>query len=303
MPEPYYSFNRYLRERFGQRVPKIAIDAGFPCPNKDGTISTQGCIFCDTYGSGPITNMDKSLSIREQIQQAVAGREKQKFIAYYQAHSNTCAPVSVLRQRYNIIFQFKEVVGLFIGTRPDTINDDVYPLLEELHKKTYLTVELGLQSIHSKSLDFLTRNHNYHQFLETFHKLKERGIDVLVHLIVGIPGETEAEMLQSVHQMNRLKPAGVKFHMLHILKNTGLYNLYREKPFSLLKEDEYIRLIITLLEHLDPGIVVHRLTGDRDQRIFHAPLWAQQKNAVINRIRMRMLELNTRQGAKLNHTS
>jgi len=294
MPELYNSFNSYLKKRFKHRIRKIPINAGFTCPNKNGQISSQGCIFCDTYGSGPIKHFE--LSISQQITAFMENHPGFKYIAYYQAHTNTCAPVEELRRKYEIIFDFKDIVGLFIGTRPDAIAENVYPLLEELDKKTFLTVELGLQSIHSKSLEFLNRNHTYQQFLDTFTKLKTRGIAVVVHLIVGIPGETPAEMLSTIKEMNRLKPAGLKFHLMHVLKNTPLFDLYESGKIKLPEKNQYVDLIVGLLAHLDPAIVIHRLTGERDKEIFHAPSWALNKNEVIHAIRSKMLEKNIYQG-------
>jgi len=300
MKEPYNSFSSFLKKKFNrQKVKKIPINAGFPCPNKNGHISDKGCIFCDTYGSGPIKTFE--LSITEQINRFIGDRRDFKYIAYFQAHANTCAPVQELRKKYEIIFNFKDIVGLFIGTRPDAIEAEVYPLLEELNKKTYLTVELGLQSIHPKSLQFLNRNHTYQQFLDTFSKLKQRNIDVVVHLIVGIPGESPADMLQTVQEMNRIKPAGVKFHLMHVLKNTRLFEMYENSnSIKLPEEEEYVDLIIYLLEHLDPSIVIHRLTGERDKEIFHAPLWALDKNKVIHAIRSKMIAKNTSQGRRVD---
>lgn len=273
---------------------KIPINAGFTCPNKDGQISSQGCIFCDPYGSGPIKPFD--LSISQQIKTFMENHPGCKYIAYYQAHTNTCAPVVALRRKYEIPFDFKDIVGLFIGTRPDAIAQNVYPLLEELNKKTYLTVELGLQSIHNKSLRFLNRNHSYQQFLDTFEKLKKKGIDVVVHLIVGIPGETPADMLRTIKEMNRIKPAGLKLHLMHVLKNTPLFDMYEKGKIKLPEKNQYVDLIVHLLAHLDPAIVIHRLTGERDKEIFHAPLWALNKNEVIQAIRSKMLEKNIVQG-------
>ncbi|UCH95606.1 MAG: TIGR01212 family radical SAM protein [Candidatus Aminicenantes bacterium] len=299
MQKPYNSFNSFLKKKFNQETRKIPINAGFTCPNKDGRISSRGCIFCDTYGSGPIKQFD--LSISQQIKSFIEKHPGFKYIAYYQAHTNTCAPVDELRKKYEIIFDFKDIVGLFIGTRPDAISLHVYPLLEELNKKTYLTVELGLQSIHAQSLEFLNRNHTYGQFLDTFAELRKRSIDVVVHLIVGIPGESPADMLQTVKEMNRIKPAGVKLHLMHVLKNTPLFHMYEKETFKLLEKDEYVDLIVYLLEHLDPGIVIHRLTGERDKEIFHAPLWALDKNEVIQSIRSKMIQKNTFQGKLLNN--
>lgn len=293
----YNSFSSFLKAKFNQKIRKIPINAGFTCPNKDGTISSQGCIFCDTYGSGPIKHFE--LSISQQISTFIENHPGFKYIAYYQAHTNTCAPVEELRRRYDIALGFKDVLGLFIGTRPDTLADDVYPLLEELNEKTFLTVELGLQTIHSRSLEFLNRNHTYQQFTDTFAKLKKSGIDVVVHLIVGIPGETRTDMLQTIKEMNRLKPAGLKLHLMHVLKNTPLFHLYENGRIKLPGQSEYVDLVSHLLAYLDPSIVIHRLTGERDKEIFHAPTWALNKNEVLNAIRLKMMEKNIFQGKYL----
>lgn len=296
MPELYNSFSAYLKKRFKQKIRKIPINAGFTCPNKDGQISSQGCIFCDVYGSGPIKHFE--MSIPQQITTFMENHPGVKYLAYYQAHTNTCAAVEELRRKYEIIFDFEDIVGLFIGTRPDAIAENVYPLLEELNKRTFLTVELGLQSIHSKSLGFLNRNHTYQQFLDTFEKLKKRGIDVVVHLIVGIPGETHEDMLSTIKEMNRLKPAGLKLHLMHVLKNTPLFDMYESGKIKLPGKNQYVDLIVRLLAHLDPAIVIHRLTGERDKEIFHAPSWALNKNEVIHAIRAKMLEQNIYQGKR-----
>ncbi len=297
MIDLYYTFNTFLRQKFdNQKVRKIPINAGFSCPNKDGAISTAGCIFCDYYGSGPIKTF--SLPIEEQIKQFMRGHKGIKYLAYYQAHCNTHAALEILKQKYEIIFDFEDIVGLSIGTRPDSIAEDVYPLLEQLNRRTYLMVELGLQSTHRKSLAFLNRNHTYNQFLDCFQKLKGRGIDVVVHLIVGIPGETQRDMLGTVEEMNRLQPAGVKLHLFHVLKDTPLFDMYTRKEFTLLEKGEYIDAIVSILEHLSPEIVIHRLTGERDREIFAAPLWALDKMETIQAIRNRMMELGAYQGRK-----
>jgi len=295
MNELYYSFNTFLKGKFNnQKVRKIPINAGFSCPNKDGKLSDKGCIFCDKFGSGPVKTYN--LSIFEQIEQFIKNHHGVKYIAYYQAHTNTYAPYEELRRKFEIAFSFEDIVGIFIGTRPDSIRDEVYPFFEELKNRTYLSVELGLQSIHLKSLDFLNRNHSYKQFLDTFQKLKQMNVDVVVHLIVGIPGETKQDMLETVMEMNRLKPAGIKFHLMHVLKETPLYDLFKSERFELLRKEEYVNLIVYLLEHLDPSIVIHRLTGERDKELFYAPEWALNKVDVINSIKSKMKELNTFQG-------
>lgn len=295
MKNRYNSFNSFLRKKFpGVKVRKIPVNAGFQCPNKNGDISNEGCIFCDIYGSGPIRSF--TLSIRDQIEKYMERHKGDKFIAYYQAHSNTYADVRELEEKYRIIFDYEDIVGFFIGTRPDAVKEEVYPLLRKFNKKTYLTVELGLQSVHEKSLDFLNRNHSYEKFLETFFKLKEMDIDVLVHLIVGIPGESREDMIESVREMNRIKPAGVKFHLMHILKDTHLFDLYKKGKVELMEMESYVETITELIGGLDPDIVIHRLTGERDREIFVAPEWALNKNNVINLINRKMEEFDIFQG-------
>ncbi len=291
----YNSFSSFLKNKFpGEKVRKIPINAGFPCPNKNGDISDEGCIFCDSYGSGPIKTFTQP--IRKQIEMFTSANKGKKFIAYYQAHTNTYASKEELEEKYGIPFEYKDIVGLFIGTRPDSIAENIYPVLEKIASKTYLSVELGLQSVHDKSLLILNRNHSYEQFLSTFERLKSSGIDVIVHLIVGIPGESKTDMIATVMEMNRIKPAGVKFHLLHVLKNTRLYEMYEKKEIKLMEKSEYVNTMVELLASLDKNIVVHRLTGERDSAIFHAPEWALDKGSVISEIHKRMEELDIRQG-------
>jgi len=301
MNEPYNSFSSFLKKKFNkQKVRKIPINAGLDCPNKDGTISHQGCIFCDEYGSGPIKTFN--LSIEEQINRFIQGHPGIKYIAYYQAHSNTHASLSVLKQKYSIIFSYPDIVGFFIGTRPDSIKEETFPLLEKMNRETYFTVELGLQSIHEKSLKFLNRNHDYPQFLDAFKQLNKRQIDVVVHLIVGIPGETIEDNLETVDAMNSLRPAGIKFHLFHILENTPLYDIYQRQPFQLMSFKRYVNTITLLLEHLRPSIVIHRLTGERDREIFYKPAWALRKAETINAIKAYMNNRHTFQGKKFKQS-
>lgn len=297
MNEPYYSFNSYLKKKFNnQKIRKIPINAGFSCPNKDGKLSKLGCIFCDHYGSGPIKTF--SLSIDEQIKQFIQTHPGVKYIAYFQAHSNTYAPIEELKKKFEAVFVYKDIIGLHIGTRPDVINSDVLSLLEELNKKIHLSVELGLQTIHSKSLKFLNRNHTYDKLLNTFNQLKKKDIETVIHLIIGIPGENKTDMLETIEEMNRIKPAGIKFHLMHVLRNTQLYQLYRQKEFVAMEQEQYIDTIIFLLERLHPDIVIHRLTGEREKELFIAPEWALNKINIINSIRKKMTEKSTFQGKK-----
>jgi len=295
MNELFYTVNDFFRDKFaGRKVLKIPLNAGFTCPNKDGTISSHGCLFCDRFGSGPIRTFN--LSLRQQIELFRQRHPRRNYIAYFQSHTNTHAPVTELEKSFSIIFDYPDIVGLFIGTRPDAIAADVFPLLAKLNRRTYLAMELGLQSVHARSLAFLHRNHTYNQFLETFKRLKQQGIDVVVHLIIGIPGESRTDMLATITEMNRLKPAGVKFHLFHVLKGTPLHACYLKAPFPLLSRDEYVELLVFLLERLDPEIVIHRLTAEREKSLFFAPEWALDKTGVIDAIKKKLAEKQTFQG-------
>ena len=298
MNESFHSFQVFLKNKFpGSKVVKIPIHAGLACPNRDGSLSTAGCTFCDRYASGPIRTA--SWPIARQIESYIQRHPGLKYIAYFQSHCNTYGPEPELRQKYEIVFRYGDIVGLAIGTRPDAISGPVFSLLAGLSRRIYLSVELGLQSIHEKSLALLNRNHSYRQFLRAFHELKARGIDVVVHLIIGIPGETRTHMLQTIEAMNGLRPAGVKLHLLHVLQGTELHSRYVRSPFPLLGQEEYADIIVDLLEHLDPRIVVHRLTADRDRELFVAPLWALNKPAVLNSIRSKMKARGSWQGCRL----
>jgi len=295
MDDLFNSFTGFLNKKYpGQKILKIPINAGFSCPNRDGFFSKEGCIFCDSFAAGPIRTAHSS--IEQQIEKYIAVHPDKKYIAYFQSHSNTYGHISELRRKFEIVFKYENIVGLFIGTRPDIISAPAFLLLKELNQRIYLTVELGLQSIHAQSLLLLKRNHSYQQFLDTFQKLQALKIDTVIHLIIGIPGETREQMLATIREMNRLKPKGIKFHLLHVLKNTTLYRQYLKTPFPLLSQDEYGDLIVFLLEHLDPDIVIHRLTAEREREIFYAPEWALNKQAVLNSIKLKMKKADTFQG-------
>ncbi len=295
MNEPFNSFNCFLNSKFpGQKILKIPIDAGFSCPNRDGLLSRSGCIFCDSFAAGPVRGMHSP--IEQQIESYIAVHPGKKYIAYFQAHSNTYGSVTELRRKYETVFNYEDIVGLFIGTRPDIVSDPVLQLLDEFNRRLYLTVELGLQSIHESSLSLLNRNHTYPQFLETFQKLQALKISMVIHLIIGIPGETRDHMLATIEEMNRLRPQGIKFHLLHVLKDTVLYRQYLESPFPLLSQEEYAERMAFLLGRLHPDIVIHRLTAERDKEIFFAPEWTLNKQAVLNSIRQKMADAGVFQG-------
>ncbi|MBN2346270.1 MAG: TIGR01212 family radical SAM protein [Candidatus Aminicenantes bacterium] len=295
MNEPFRSFRGLLKERFpGCKVVKIPIHSGLSCPNRDGKLSRRGCIYCDRYASGPPDTV--GWPIEEQVETFMKKHPGRKYIAYFQSYCNTYGPVAVLEKKYAIALRYENIVGIFIGTRPDAISRPAFSLLERIHRRTWLSVELGLQSIHDHSLLLLNRNHTYGQFCEAFQELKRRGIETIVHLIIGIPGETRQHMVQTVEALNALRPAGVKFHLLHVLRGTEMYERYVRSPFPLLSQEEYTDLVVDLLERLHPAIVVHRLSADRERELFYAPSWALNKAKVLRSIRTKLAERGSHQG-------
>jgi len=297
MNDRYFSANQFFREQFGGKTRKISLNAGFNCPNRDGTLDTQGCIYCDAYGSGPL--LEHPPTVKDQIATYLTKHPGSRYIAYFQAFSNTYAPADRLHQLYAQALIFPEVKGVFIGTRPDCINKEVLEVLAELSSQTYVCVELGLQSIHDRSLQRLNRHHDYADFLKAFNALRNVGLDTVVHLILGIPGESRQDMWASLHEMNRLLPRGIKLHMLHVLKQTKLASLYRNGEIQLFSQKEYVSLLVDLLEGLAPDIVVHRLTGERNRELFIAPAWALDKAGTLKRISQEMSQRDTWQGKAL----
>ncbi|SHJ43254.1 hypothetical protein SAMN02745165_02352 [Malonomonas rubra DSM 5091] len=294
-------YSTYLKQQFGGRVHKISIDAGFGCPNRDGGRDSHGCLFCDPGGSGAV-GIERSKPISVQVEQAKEiMRRKYRakyFIAYFQPFSNTFAPVDVLRDCYDQALAVEDVVGLAVGTRPDCLPVDVLDLLAEYHRKTYFWLELGLQSIHNKSLDFLNRGHDYQCFLEAYQQAKERGIKVCVHLILGLPGESREDMLATAEEMARLKIDGVKLHLLHVLEGTPLGDLYKQGQIEMFEMQEYVELAVDVIERLSPDTLIQRLTGDGPRHILLAPLWSMNKWEVLNAIDDELARRGTVQGEK-----
>ncbi|KGP76856.1 hypothetical protein JT05_02465 [Desulfosporosinus sp. Tol-M] len=283
----YRTFNEQLRERFGGKIVKISLDAGFTCPNRDGTLGIGGCVYCSERGSGDYAG-DQRLSIPDQFI-AVKERMKNKwpsaqYIAYFQAHTNTYAAVKRLREVYEEALAEENVVGLSISTRPDCLPEDVLDYLEELNRRTYLWVELGLQSIHSKTMEWIGRGHDYAQFLKGLEQLQARGIRVCAHIILGLPGETKAEMVETAQAVAQLPLQGIKIHLLHVLRGTPLATIYQNVPFDLLTKEEYVSLVVDILEILPPEVVIHRLTGDGPPDDLLGPLWSRKKWEVLNAI-------------------
>ncbi|MGC9142103.1 MAG: TIGR01212 family radical SAM protein [Caldimicrobium sp.] len=294
----YYSLNQFLKEKFGEKVRKIPLDAGFTCPNRDGTKGKGGCIYCDLKGSG--TGLGQRLSLKEQIEfflERFKKRGYQKFIAYFQSFSNTYGPLLKLKETYRIILNYPEIVGLAIGTRPDCIDKEVIKLLKEFqHLGYYLWIELGLQSKHNQTLKLINRGHTFEDFLSAYYLLKEEEIPVVVHIIFGLPKEDREMMLETVETLSELKPEGIKFHALYILEGTPLSELYKAGQVRELSLEEYRSLVGEALSLLPRYTVIHRLTSDPPKEGLLAPLWLLDKNKVLNAITDYMKEKGLYQG-------
>ncbi|HZW82682.1 MAG TPA: TIGR01212 family radical SAM protein [Candidatus Deferrimicrobium sp.] len=295
----YHTWNHHLRTLFGEKVFKVPLDAGFTCPNRDGTVGFGGCIFCSSRGSGDFAgSRDRTLSaqFRQVSEQIHCKWPKAKYIGYFQAYSNTYGPVEQLKEMYETILQEKDVVGLSIATRPDCLPGPVLDLLEELNNKTYLWVEMGLQSIHSKTLKLINRGHSHEVFLQGLEKLQQRNIRTCAHIILGLPGEGPAEMLETGKEIAALPLQGVKIHLLHLLKGTPMENLYEQGGLEFLEQTVYTELVVDLLELLPPEMVIHRLTGDGPPDQLLGPMWSRKKWEVLNGIDRALTDRNTWQG-------
>lgn len=295
----YYSFDSFLKNTFGEKIYKVSLDGGFTCPNRDGTIGTGGCIFCSESGSGDFAS-DARLSIQDQITQGIslvaAKNPSSRYIAYFQAFTNTYAPVSRLRQLFTEAMEDPRIAALAIGTRPDCLPSDVLSLLKELNNQKPVFVELGLQTIHPSTAGLIRRGYPLSCFEEAVWNLSSIGVWTVVHLILGLPGETEEMMLESVRYLNSLPVHGVKFSMLHILKGTDLADMYREDPFPVFTMESYIDLILRCIGNLRKDIVIHRLTGDGPRDLLIAPLWSLRKRTVLNEIAHQLKVQDIRQG-------
>lgn len=297
----YHTLNYYYKKKFGMKVVKISLNGGFTCPNIDGTKGTGGCIYCSKTGSGEFGGdiHDDLVTQFNKIKKVMDHKwPNSKYIAYFQARTNTYAPVHVLREKYEQVLKLPNVIGLTIATRCDAISEDVLDYLDELNKRTNLTIELGLQTIHEKTAKLINRCHSLEEFDEMVNKLRERKIEVVVHIINGLPYETEEMMLETVRHINKLDIQGIKIHMLNIVKDTKLHELYMNKPFNMLKRDEYIDIVIKQLELLRKEIVIHRITADPDPDNLVEPKWLLAKRTLINDIDKEMVKRNTYQGIK-----
>ncbi len=289
----YLSFNKYLKDKFGQKVYKISLDGGFTCPNRDGKIDTRGCIFCSKGGSGDFAQ-NRNLSITEQIESGKKIVEKKikngKYIAYFQAFTNTYAPVEILRAKYSEAINHPDIVALSIATRPDCLGDDVIELLDEMNKIKPVFVELGLQTIHSDSAKYIRRGYSLEVYNEAVKKLKNIGVNIVVHIILGLPNESEEDMLESVKYVCQSQIDGIKLQLLHIIAGTDLAKDYEKGLFKTLEFDEYVELIAKCVAIIPKNIVIHRLTGDGAKKDLIAPLWSADKKRVLNAINKALRE-------------
>lgn len=297
----YHTFTYDLKQRFGCKVAKISLDAGFTCPNIDGTRGFGGCTYCSAKGSGDFAG-DKNLPLRQQFDQVRAMMGKKwagtKYIPYFQAHTNTYAPLPVLREKFEEALSFPDVVGLAIATRADCLDDDVVDYLGQLNRRTSLEVELGLQSVHDVTGERINRCHTYAEFLQGYQKLVDRDIPVCVHIIDGLPGEDREMMMQTARELARLKLHSIKIHLLHVLKGTVMAQQLAAGEFSLLSREEYVQIVCDQLEVLPPELVIQRLTGDGERESLVGPEWSLKKLCVLNEIDKELVRRDSWQGKK-----
>ena len=297
----YYTLDSFYKEKFGCKIAKVSLNCNFTCPNRDGTKGVGGCIYCSSLKSGEYAGMieDDVLTQFNMVKKVMLNKWKNcKFIGYFQAGTNTYAEVNVLKEKFEPILKLKDVVGLSIATRPDSITDECLNYLTDLNKRTFLTVELGLQTIHDKTSKLINRCHSKEEFESMVKKLRKRKINVVVHIINGLPYETKEMMLETVKYLNKLDIQGIKIHMLHVLKNTKLATMYEKEKFPILTKDEYIDIVVSQLELLRSDIVINRITGDPKVDDLIAPTWLIKKFVVLNDIDKELKKRDTYQGKK-----
>ena len=300
--KPYNSLSDHLKEKLGAKTVKLSVNAGFSCPNRDGKISRGGCIFCSGSGSGdfaPPADMpiDKQLELSRQ--RISAKWPDAKYIAYFQAFTNTYAPVYVLEKKYNEALSCPWISGIAIATRPDCMGDGVADLLKDISEKTYLWVEFGLQTSREDTAELINRGYKNEVYLDAMEKMKKRGIETVTHIILGLPGETREDMRNSVTFAAEAHTDGIKLQLLHVIRGTRLHEMYMENPFHIMTRDEYTDTVIDMIEHLPPEIVIHRLTGDGNRNELVLPNWSMDKRGVLNEIHRKMKLYESYQGKLL----
>ena len=299
----YYTLDYFYKHKFNSKVFKVSLNGGFTCPNKDGKVGTGGCIYCSKSGSGEYAGdikKDLVTQFNEVKEMMLKKWPKAKYIGYFQANTNTYAPIEKLKEKYETILKLDNVVGLNIATRPDAISEECLNYLEELSKKTYLTIELGLQTIHDKTSKFINRCHTLECFENMVKELRKRNINIVVHIINGLPYETKEMMIDTVKYLSKLDIQGIKIHMLSILKDTKLAEIYNDNKFKLITRNEYIDIVCDQLEYLREDIVVHRITGDPKVSDLIEPDWLIKKVTILNDIDKEMSKRNSYQGIKYN---
>ena len=299
----YHTLYYYNMQKYGERVYKAPIDAGFSCPNIDGTKGTDGCIYCDG-GSGYFTD-DRSISVSDQLEHQISLIHKKhpnaKINAYFQSYSNTYAPVDVLKERFEPVLTFPDVVAVSVATRPDCLPDDVMAYLKDFASRTNLTVEIGLQSINDDTAEIIGRGHSSVEFIKALEKLKSAGIRTVVHIINGLPGEDEKMMLETAYRLGKMKPDGLKIHLLHIIENTELARMYYRQQYIPMTMEDYVSITVKQLEYIPAETVIERLTGDGDKSKLVSPLWSTDKIAVLGAIDQLQAQLDTYQGKKYKY--
>lgn len=297
----YNSFNQALKDAFDARVYKIGLRLDFTCPNRDGAVAVGGCAYCNNDSHTPQDYRPRT-SVTEQLEKGAAALSRrhraEKFIAYFQSYTNTYGSVAKLERLYREALDFPGVVGLSISTRPDCVPDDVLDLIADLSRQTYLWLELGLESMHDRTLKWVNRGHGVAEFIDAVARCKERNLRICAHLILGFPGESREDMLRATALLNRLGIDGVKLHNLHVIKNTALEKIYNAGEFSLFSQNEYVALVVEFLERLSPDIIVHRLTGETYRAITVAPEWSVDKIGVHNAIHRELEARDTWQGRR-----
>lgn len=320
--KPYHSLDWELKKRFGTKVYKIALDGGMTCPNRDGTLGRRGCIFCSEGGSGDFAVKqnrsdwsadssdlpDLASAVQVQIEEAIRrirhkmGKAPENYLAYFQSYTNTYAPVPYLRALFSSAIAHPSVRAIAIGTRPDCLSDEVLNLCEELNQIKPVWIELGLQTIHEESARFIRRGYPLSCFEDTLERLRARNLETIVHVILGLPGESREDMLKTVSWLGSQDIQGIKLQLLHILRGTDLCTYYENHPFPVFSMEEYLDLVIDCISILPPEIVIHRLTGDGPKSLLVAPLWSANKRLVLNTLTRRFKERNIYQGCALPHS-
>lgn len=301
--DKFYKLNSFLKENFKEKIYKVSLDGGFTCPNRDGKISNKGCLFCSDKGSGEFAG-DRCKTITAQIDEQIDFMKDKigssKVIAYFQNFTNTYGDIEYLRKIYYEALNHEKVIGIAIATRPDCLSDDVINLLDEINKKYFLWVELGLQTENDSIGKIINRGYDTTVYIDSCRILNEKNIKFVTHMIVGLPNEEKKDLYDTIDLINSVKSWGIKIHLLYILKNSKLLNYYQQNPFKIYEKDEYENTVIELLERLSPSIVVHRLTGDAKKDELFEPLWSLNKRGILNSIEKKLKSSKSYQGKFFN---